>query len=248
MELATVFGYAGNVSMGYVVYCEFVRQKKWGVFAGTEPPPPPDYLPTDAANLTRARSGLWPLRGDLALTASLIFVVTAAFMVAGAVVLHPIGQMPMGFDLLSRQAAIFARISPALVPVYYVAVLFALWGTLNTVPEIYARVTHAFLTALAPTRMRGLTYVHVLRGVGVYLALCSIPLLWFRVQPQVMMDVVGLLSTNLGVTLAFVAALWLDRRLPPPLRASRFVFGAGVVGALLVFAATGLSAWFLFRA
>jgi Mn2+/Fe2+ NRAMP family transporter len=248
LELATVFGYAGNVSMGYVVYCEFVRQKKWGVFAGTEPPPPPDYLPTDAANLTRARSGLWPLRGDLALTASLIFVVTAAFMVAGAVVLHPIGQMPMGFDLLSRQAAIFARISPALVPVYYVAVLFALWGTLNTVPEIYARVTHAFLTALAPTRMRGLTYVHVLRGVGVYLALCSIPLLWFRVQPQVMMDVVGLLSTNLGVTLAFVAALWLDRRLPPPLRASRFVFGAGVVGALLVFAATGLSAWFLFRA
>ena len=248
LELTTVFGYAGNVAMGYLVYCEFVRQKRWGVFQQTEPPPPPDRLPTDPVNLARARSSLWPLRGDLAMTAGLIFVVTAAFMVAGAVVLHPIGQMPLGFDLLSKQAAIFARISPVLIPVYYVAVLFALWGTLNTVPEIYARVTHAFLGALFPARMAGVAYEKVLRGMGLFLALSAIPLLWFRVRPQVMMDVVGLLSTNLGVALAFVAALWLDRRLPPPLRAARPLFAAGVLAGLVVFAATGLSAWSLFLA
>jgi Mn2+/Fe2+ NRAMP family transporter len=248
LELTTVFGYAGNVAMGYVVYCEFVREKGWGVFRATQPPPPPDRLPTDAANLRRARSGLWPLRGDLAMTASLIFVVTASFMVAGAVVLHPIGQMPMGFDLLSRQAAIFARISPALIPVYYVAILFALWGTLNSVPEIYARVTQAFLAALAPARLGALSDTTAMRGICVYLALCSVPLLWFRVRPQLMMDMVGLLSTNLGVALAFVAALWLDRRLPPPLRASRLLAGVGVLGCVLVFAATALSAWFLFLA
>jgi Mn2+/Fe2+ NRAMP family transporter len=246
LELTTVFGYTGNIAMGFLVYCEFVRQKRWGVFRGTQPPPPPDRLPTDDANLRRARAGLWALRGDLALTASLIFLVTAAFMVAGAVVLHPIGQMPMGFDLLSRQAAIFAQISPALIPVYYLAILFALWGTLNAVPEIYARVTHAFLGALWPARLAGVRDLTVLRAIGLYLALCSIPLLWFRVRPQVMMDVVGLLSTNLGVALAFVAALWLDRRLPPPLRASRILFAIGVLGCLLVSAATGLSAWSLF--
>jgi Mn2+/Fe2+ NRAMP family transporter len=246
LELTTVFGYAGNIAMGYLVYCEFVRQKRWGVFRGTQPPPPPDRLPTDDANLRRARVGLWTLRGDLALTASLIFLVTAAFMVAGAVVLHPIGQMPMGFDLLSRQAAIFAQISPALIPVYYLAILFALWGTLNTVPEIYARVTHAFLGALWPARLAAVRDLTVLRAIGLYLALCSIPLLWFRVRPQLMMDVVGLLSTNLGVGLAFVAALWLDRRLPPPLRASRILFAIGVLGCVLVSAATGLSAWSLF--
>jgi Mn2+/Fe2+ NRAMP family transporter len=247
LELATVFGYAGNVSMGYVVYCEFVREKRWGVYASTQPPPPPERLPTDDANVRRARFLLWPLRADLAITASLIFLVTAAFMVAGAVVLYPIGQMPLGFDLLSRQAAIFARISPALIPVYYVAILFALWGTLNSVPEIYARVTHAFLGALFPARMAGVSSRAVTRGIGVYLMLCCLPLLWFRVQPQAMMDLVGLLSTNLGVALAFVAALWLDRRLPPRLRASRALFAVGALSCLLVFAVTGVSAWALFR-
>jgi Mn2+/Fe2+ NRAMP family transporter len=247
LELSTVFGYTGNVAMGYVVYCEFVRQKGWGVFRGGPPPPPPDRLPTDGANLRRARSGLWLMRGDLVMTAVLIFVVTAAFLVAGAVVLHPIGQMPLGFDLLSRQAAIFERISPALIPVYYVAILFALWGTLNSVPEIYARVTHGFLAALFPEPFKALPYVSVMRAMGLYLALSSVPLLWFRVQPQAMMDVVGLLSTNLGVALAFVAALWLDGRLPGPLRASRLLFGVGLVSCAIVFAATAVSAWFLFR-
>ncbi|HVR72126.1 MAG TPA: Nramp family divalent metal transporter [Vicinamibacteria bacterium] len=248
LELSTVFGYTGNVAMGYVVYCEFVRRKGWGVFRGARPAPPPDRLPTDEANRRRAVAGLALVRGDLIITAALIFAVTAAFLVAGAVVLHPIGQMPLGFDLLSRQSAIFERISPALIPVYYVAILLALWGTLNSVPEIYARVTHAFLGALLPGRMAARSYASVLRAIGLYLAACSIPLLWFRVQPQAMMDFVGLLSTNLGVALAFVAALWLDGRLPPPLRASRALFAVGLVSCLLVFTATGVSAWFLFLA
>jgi hypothetical protein len=247
LEVSTVFGYAGNVAMGYLVYAEFVRQKGWGVFRATSAPPPPAQLPTDPANVERARAGLWLMKGDLAMTAGLIFAVTAAFMVAGAVVLHPVGQMPLGFDLLSRQAAIFERLSPALIPVYYLAVLFALWGTLNSVPEIYARVTHGILGALWPARTAGLRYRTVLRGIGAYLALCSLPLLWLRVQPQAMMDVVGLLSTNLGVALAFVAALWLDRRLPPALRASRALFAIGLVSCGLVFAATAVSAWSLFR-
>ena len=245
LEVSTVFGYAGNVAMGYLVYGEFVRQKGWGVFRAAALPPPPGDLPTDEANLRRARAGLRPMVGDLVMTASLVFLVTGAFLVAGAVVLHPIGQMPLGFDLLSRQAAIFERISPALIPVYYVAILFALWGTLNSVPEIYARVTHGFLGALFPGRFAGVGYQSVLRAVGVYLAACTVPLLWFQVQPQAMMDFVGLFSTNLGVALAFVAALWLDRRLPPALRASRLTFLAGVLSALIVFAATAVSAWFL---
>ena len=247
LELSTVFGYAGNVAMGYVVYCEFVRQKRWGVFRGERPAPPPRRLPVDDNNRRRALAGLRPVRLDLVMTATLIFAVTAAFLVAGAVVLHPSAQMPLGFDLLSRQAAIFERISPALIPVYYVAILVALWGTLNSVPEIYARVTHGFLGALVPAWMAGRSYTTVLRATGLYLAACSIPLHWFRVQPQAMMDIVGLLSTNLGVALAFVAALWLDGRLPPPLRASRLLFAVGVGSSLLVFAATATSAWFLFR-
>lgn len=245
LELATVFGYTGNIAMGYLVYSEFVRHKRWGVFRSDHVPPPPALLPTDARNLAAARGGLRSILCDLGVTASLIFVVTAAFLVAGAVVLHPIGQMPLGFDLLSKQAAIFARLSPVLIPAYYVAILFALWGTLNTVPEIYARVTHAFLSALFPARMAGVRYESVLRWLGVYLAAASVPLIWWRVQPQALMDFVGFLSTNLGVTLTFVAALWLDRQLPAPLRVSRPVFLLGILSLLVVTAVTGVSARFL---
>jgi hypothetical protein len=248
LELSTVFGYAGNIAMGYLVYCEFVREKCWGVFRAGAAPPPLERIPTDAANLARARAGLRPLRADLAFTASLIFLVTGAFLVAGAVVLHPIGQMPQGFDLLSKQAAIFERISKALIPVYYVAILFALWGTLNSVPEIYARVTHSFLRALWPARFAGTSYTSVMRALGLYLAATSVLLLWFRVQPQAMMDFVALFSTNLGVGLAFVAALWLDRRLPPPLRAPRLLFAAGIASFLLVLAAAAVSAYYQYLA
>lgn len=245
LELGTVFGYAGNVAMGYLVYAEFVRQKGWGVFRSAEAPPALDALPLDESSLRRARAGLRPMAGDLTMTAGLVFLVTGAFLVAGAVVLHPIGQMPLGFDLLSRQAAIFERISPTLIPVYYVAILFALWGTLNSVPEIYARVSHAFLGALFPARFSRVRYESVLRGIGIYLAAATVPLLWFRVQPQALMDFVGVFSTNLGVALAFVAALWLDRRLPAPLRVSRLVFAAGILSALIVLAATAVSAYSL---
>lgn len=246
LELATVFGYAGNVAMGYMVYCEFVRQKRWGVFRGDAPAPPLDRLPTDATNLERARRGLAPLLGDLGLASCLIFLVTGAFLVAGATALHPIGALPAGFDLLSKQAVIFEAISPTLIPVYYVAILFALWGTLNSIPEIYARVTHAFLAALLGRRGR-FRYEAVLRVMGLYLALSSVALLWLRVQPQRLMDFVALFSTNLGVAVTFVAALWLDRRLPRPLRASPALFVVGVLSFLVVLAATLVSAWFQLR-
>jgi hypothetical protein len=212
LELATVFGYTGNIAMGYLVYSELVRHKRWGVFRSDTVPPPPALLPTDARNRAAARGGLRSMLSDLGVTASLIFVVTAAFLAAGAVVLHPIGQMPLGF---------------------------------NTVPEIYARVTHAFLSALLPARMASVRYESILRGLGLYLAVASVPLLWLRVQPQAMMDFVGFLSTNLGVTLTFGAALWLDRRLPPPLRVSPPVFVVGILSGLLVLAVTAVSAWFL---
>lgn len=246
LELTTVFGYAGNVAMGYLVYAEFVRVKGWGVHRGTRPLPPPAELPTDPGNLRRARLGLAPMLADLVITATLIFGVTGAFLVAGAVVLHPRGVMPMGFDLLSKQALIFESVSPLLIPVYHVAVLFALWGTMNSIPEIYARVTHAFLTALAPRRLGRLRYESVLRGLGVFLALGAVPLVWLRIQPQAMMDFVGLFSTNLGVALAFAAALWLDRQLPRLLRVSRLVFLVGIACLSVLLASSTISAYYQF--
>jgi len=236
LELATVFGYAGNIAMGYIVYAEFIREKRWGVFRSDVSAPEPEKLPTDAENLERARKGLWPVWGDLAVTSILIFFVTGAFLVAGAVILYPAGTMPRGFDLLSKQASIFSAISPMLVPIYYIAILFALWGTLNSLPEIYTKVTYTFLKALSPKLFANLSEKFLMRLLGIYFALCSIVLIVFNVKPAVMMDFVGLFSTNLGVTAAMAGALWLDHKLPPKLRAPTIMFAAGILSfAILIF-------------
>lgn len=247
LELATVFGYAGNIAMGYLVYADFVATKKWGVFRADQPPPPLEQFPLDETNVRKAKEGLRPLFYDLSMTAALIFFVTGAFLVAGAVVLNPIQTMPLGFDLLSRQAAIFERISPALVPVYYVAILIALWGTLNSLPEIYARVTRSLLTALSPRRFGRLSYRRLMQLLGAYFALTTVILIWLKIKPQTMIDFVGLYSTNLGVAAACLGALWLDRQLPKPLRASRLFFAAGLLSFLVIFTASAVSAayqWF----
>ncbi|RMH57973.1 MAG: hypothetical protein D6679_05675 [Candidatus Hydrogenedentota bacterium] len=248
LELATVFGYAGNIAMGYIVYADFVREKRWGVYAATEPPPEPSALPMDEENLARARAGLIPLWGDLAVTSLLIFLVTGAFLIAGAAILNPRQMLPAGFDLLSKQATIFSTISPYLIPVYYVAILFALWGTLNSLPEIYARVTRDFLAVLAPERFRNLQLSTVMRILGAYFAVCVVVLIARGTKPMAMIHFVGLYSTNLGVAAAMAAALWLDRRLPRPLRSSPFFFVMGLLSFLVIAVFSGISAyhqWFV---
>ena len=49
-----------------------------------------------------------------------------------------------GWSLLTDQGDIWRSIHPTLVWVYYICVVAALWGTVQSYPEIYARVTHDF--------------------------------------------------------------------------------------------------------
>lgn len=243
LELATVFGYAGNIAMGYVVYADFVRSKKWGVHASENPPPSPDRLPVDEKNLNRARRCLVPIWGDLMVTSLLIFVVTASFLVAGAAILKPLGQLPKGFNLLSTQAEIFRAVSVYLVPVYYIAILFALWGTLNSLPEIYGRVTHSFLGALFPRWFSRTREIVVVRTLGIYFALCVVYLIATGTKPMAMIHFVGLYSTNLGVAAAMMAALWLDYRLPRELRAALPMKLLGFGSMVVIFIFSALAAW-----
>jgi hypothetical protein len=55
------------------------------------------------------------------------------------------------------------------------------------------------------------------------------------------------LATNAGVALAMIAALYLDRQLPPLYRTHRWMFAAGVVSAAILVAASCVSGWGLLR-
>ena len=226
LEMASVFGYAGSIAMNYVVYSNWVLIKGWTV----------------GRSKGDRRRALKPLKLDVFFTASLILLVTAAFMIAGAAILGPSQKIPRGYDLLTEQAGIFARISPLMIPLYYVMILAALWGTLNALPEIYARGAHSFLRQLLP-RGKELRHSDVMRVFGFSLLGLTWVFIWTETTPIVMIDLVALFSTNIGVGLTCVAAIWLDAQLPPEARAARPLRWAGFAAASIIITMALISAW-----
>ena len=73
-----------------------------------------------------------------------------------------------------------------------------------------------------------------------------LPLTWFFIwkgtTPIFMVDLVALFSTNIGVGLAAVAGIWLNRQLPAQLRCSRWILWAAIAGALFINFMAALSA------
>ena len=228
LEMATIFGYAGSICLNYVVYSNWVLLKGWQAPSESDP--------------QKLSTALRPLRYDVAVNAALVLLVTAAFLIAGACILRPLERIPAGYDLLSQQAEIFSRISPALVPLYYLIIIVALWGTLNALPDIYARGAHSCIRQLVPGA-KTLPLATVMRWfVCIMLPLIWV-LVWTETRPIFMMDIVALFSTNLGVGLVCVGALWLDRQLPAERRAAAWVWWSTLVGAVVVNAAAAVSVW-----
>ena len=217
LEMASVFGYAGSIPMNYMVYSNWVLIKGWTVDrSGT------------------LREALRALRWDVGFNAVVVLLVTGSFMVAGAAVLGPLHRIPHGFDLLTEQAHIFARISPAMIPIYYALILTALWGTLNALPEIYVRASHGFLCQLVPRMKSGLHYHTAMKIFGGAIVTLSWLLIWSESTPIIMIDIVALFSTNIGVGLVCLAAIWLDCQLEPDRRSSRFIWWATVLSAVVI--------------
>lgn len=152
LELASVFGYAGSIPMNYIVYSNWVLLKGW-------------TLGRKRSSRSDLSHALGPLRWDVGFNAVLVFIVTVAFMIAGVAILRSLHRIPNGFDLLTEQAQIFAQISPAMIWLYYVTTLTALWGTLNALPDIYARGAHSFLSQLL-SKGKDLEYRKVMNIFG----------------------------------------------------------------------------------
>jgi hypothetical protein len=173
-------------------------------------------------------------------------------MLAGAAVLYPrlesrelVGVFE-GWSLLTDQAQIWQSIHPALVWVYYVCVLAALWGTLQAYPEIYARVTQEFVSAIWP-RAAAISYPRFQWGICLYVFATAVPLVWINVTFATLTAIVSFLATTAGVSLAMLAALYLNFQLPPLYRTRWWMLVAGVITAMILLFVTAISGWELFR-
>jgi hypothetical protein len=258
LTMTTTFGYVGGSVMTYVAYGDWISLHGWGLCGHREinairrraaAGSPRDYLPPDPTQATRMRRLVAPLRWDVGLGALVLLIVAASFMMAGAAVLYPLlasGRIDSIFNewsLLTDQAYIWRNIHPALVWVYYVCVLAALWGTLQAYPDIYTRVTHDFCAAIWPKFRVPLHRLQL--GMCLYVFASAVPLLWIDVNFATLTAIVAFLATNAGVALAMVAALYLNFQLPPLYRTRGWMLAAGCASAVLLIAVSAISGWAL---
>jgi Mn2+/Fe2+ NRAMP family transporter len=260
LTMTTTFGYVGGSVMCYVAYANWIGIHRWGLCghaaidsirrrAATGSPR--DYLPDDPRQARRLRRMLAPLRWDVGLGALVLLAVSSAFMVAGAAVLYPRlarGDLPPifeGWSLLTEQGSIWANIHPALVWVYYVCVLAALWGTLQAYPQIYTRVTHEFLAAIWPTE--AIPYRRLQWATCLYVFLATLSFMWSNVAFATLTAMVSFLATNAGVAVAMLAALYLNFQLPPRYRTRWWMLVCGIASAVILCTVSAISGWELAR-
>jgi hypothetical protein len=260
LSVVTTFGYVGGSVMTYIAYANFVGVHRWGLCSSSEIDEirrraglgsPHDYLPNDPVQAKRLRGLLLPLKCDAGMGAFVLWIVSTSFMIAGAAVLLPrlasgeLTNVFNGWSLLTDQGHIWRSIHPALVWVYYLCVVAALWGTVQSYPEIYTRVTHDFVSAIWPARH---FLLHKFRlAIAAYVFAVAVPLVWIDVTFTTLTSIVAFLATGAGVALAMIAALYLDRQLPALYRTRRWFFAVCAVSAITLTVASCISGWGLWQ-
>lgn len=264
LTLSTIFAYVGNTTLGYVVYANWVGLHRWGMTAHPQiealcrrarETGRVDYLPVQPDDVARLRQTTRLLKWDAGVGAVVLLAVTASFLASGAAVLYPrqaadhaAGKPVAAFDgwsLLTDQAAVWDVIHPALVWVYYGVIFVALWGTLQSFPEIYVRVMESFHRALRPDRPTPI--IAFQRVIGAWMGVACLTLIWTDAKFELLTQLVGFLTNGAGVALMMLAALYLDRSLPPLLRTRPSIFWLSVAGACLLIGLTVVSAEGLLR-
>lgn len=250
---ATTFAYVGGSVMSYLAYANWVGMHGWGM-AGhprieaikrhAASRDKLDYLPEQGEEVRRLRQSLQPLRWDVGMGGFVLFFVTAAFMISGAAVLFPLQSRFEGWSLLTNQADIWRQIHPALVWVYYVCIAAAMWGTLQSLPEVYGRVTQEFAAAIWPERKWDFKTIQIV--VCAYIFVVAMALVWLNVPFDLLTQIAGFLLANLGTACAMVAALYLNFKLPPACRTRGIILAGAVLSALLLIVFSFISGWGLF--
>jgi hypothetical protein len=258
--IAVTFGYIGGSVMTYLVYPDFISLHGWGMTGHpriaeirdrASAGKPADYLPTAPAEVAAVRRAAAPIRWDIACGAIVLLLVTASFMISGAAVLFPLREAGeqrgtfAGWRLLTDQATIWDAIHPSLVWVYYVTVLAALWGTLQSYPDIYARGVTEYLQAIWPERTWRRRTIQLVICAFVFLSATAV--VWSDVKFDTMTQIVSFLATTLSVAVAMLGGLWLNYQLPRAYRTRWWMLAAGIASAAILLVVTVVSGQGLWR-
>ena len=244
LNLVAVFGYVGGSLSGYLAYSSWVGQSGWGVNSHPQideirrraaTSHRIDYLPDDDKQAAWLRTSLAPLRWDVGLGAVVLFIVTAAFLTAGASILFPRQEVVGGnsWELLTKQASIWRQIHQSLVPVYFIMVLVALWGTLASVPEAVAQVAQEYLSAIWP-RFESVPTTRVKRWLIAWFFATGIAWTWSGISFDLMVQVGAFLNLSVGLFIVFCCVLYFNVTLPPRYRPRNWVVAGSLLSAFIL--------------
>ena len=250
LTMATTFAYVGGSVMGYIVYANWIGLHRWGLtghekisairrHAFTQDTI--DYLPEDPVQANQLRKIIAPLRWDVSIGAIVLFIVAGAFMLSGAAVLYPLQTEFEGWSLLTEQAYVWGNIHASLVWVYYICIIAALWGTLQALPEIYARVMQEFFQAIWPNREWD--YGRIRRNVCVYIFIATMIIVWLNFPFGILTQIAGFILANFSIALMMLAALYLNFKLPVLYRTRLPMLVGGLVSAVILICFAGISGW-----
>ncbi len=250
LTLATAFGYVGGGVFTYLAYSNWVGLHRWGLTGHDDidrirehasASKTIDYLPEDDEQVSRLRQLVSPLRWDVCLGAIVLFLVSAAFLISGAVVLMPLQTRFEGWSLLTNQAHVWANIHPTLVWIYYVCIIAALWGTLQALPEMYARVVQGFTSAVWPDRTWN--FDSLKRYICLYMFAVATTIIWLDIPFDTLIQIAGFILANLAIALLMPAAIYLNFMLPPRYRTRPAVLIGALLSAVVLFIFACVSGW-----
>ncbi len=173
--------------------------------------------------------------------AIVLFIVTAAFMISGAAVLYPLQSEFKGWSLLTEQRHVWSNIHGSLIWVCYIAIIAALWGTLQAFPEIYARVSQELFQAIWPHRKWN--YATIRRYVSGCILVTTFVIIWLNVPFDILTQIAGFVLANLSIALIMLGALYLNFELPAAYRTRLPMLLGAVVSAAILVIFAGISGW-----
>lgn len=247
-----MLAYLGTLTITLVTlisYLGWIKVKKWGIFKDKKDPDKFSqicfndfrdrgeivYLPKKSGEIKKACTLLKPIKIDLTLAFIVVSIVSAAYMIAGGILLKQNKILPSDVQLVQNQLIIFTYLADWLKPLFQIGVVFALFGTVYAGFEAVTRMLYETSKNII-RKIKVLEYKQFMFIIFLYILVTSIPLaILMYIDPN--FSVLFLLSITLlfigvvGVIIYGIGVISLSQTVLPK------EYRLGIIGLFLSFLA-----------
>ncbi|RLF42007.1 MAG: hypothetical protein DRN12_01665 [Thermoplasmata archaeon] len=245
-----MLGYLGTLTITIITligYTGWLKVKKWGIFKNEDNPEEfsqqlfkyfkrdgkINYLPSDG----KIKPLLKPIAVDLFIAFIIVSLVSAAYMIVGAILLADNHILPEDTRLVQNQLIIFTYLANWLKPLFQISVFFALFGTVYSGFEAATRMLYETVGNLSP-RIRKMPYKRFMFYLLVYLLVTGIPLaimMYYGLSVLLMLSLTLMFVGVIGVILYGIGVVSITQKvLPKQYALGRIGIAISIIGIILL--------------